>query len=207
VRAHRADVCVNVDAGQGEMSVRTSEMSELLDEMRRLRHELERSINKQNELQTKLDENIRQTRTPREFTFSGRGVSYSDVRLVDASGSFVDEHQHLSTNMSDEKRSRPLGSSTTELGRNDARLDVHCRCARLDIERTRSSTDCARARDRSHEHADDVRQVYVVADVDQHEQVCRAIVDAKHQLKSIEMCVNEQLRTTSVRLLVVLGTC
>lgn len=66
----------------GEMSIRTSEMAELLEEMRRLRQELERSIVKQNELQAKLDENIRLTRTPKEFTFSGRALSYGEPRSI-----------------------------------------------------------------------------------------------------------------------------
>ncbi len=89
-------------------------MSELLEEMRRLRRDLERSINKQNELQAKLDENIRSTRTPREFTFSGRGVSYPDLRIIDASGLVGTENLSF-TSINDEKRSRPVGSSTTEL--------------------------------------------------------------------------------------------
>ena len=103
-------------SGKGEMSIRMSEMSELLDEMRRLRHDLERSINKQNELQVKLDENIRQGRTPREFTFSGRGVSYPDLRVIDATGVVGGENLSFTAGP-DEKRSRPLGSSTTELGK------------------------------------------------------------------------------------------
>ena len=107
----------NLDHGTGEMSVRTSEMSELLEEMRRLRHDLERSINKQNELQLKLDENIRLTRTPREFTFSGRGVSHPDLRLIDASG-LIGTENLSTTHITDEKRSRPLGSSAIELGMN-----------------------------------------------------------------------------------------
>lgn len=102
--------------GKGEMSIRMSEMSELLDEMRRLRHDLQRSINKQTELQAKLDENIHQARTPHEFTFSGRGVSYPDLRLIDATG-VVGGNNLSFTGGPDEKRSRPLGSSTTELGR------------------------------------------------------------------------------------------
>ncbi len=97
------------------MSVRTSEMSELLEEMRRLRHDLERSINKQNELQMRLDENIRLSRAPREFTFSGRGVSYPDLRIIDGSGLVGTENLSF-TSMTDEKRSRPLGASTIELG-------------------------------------------------------------------------------------------
>ncbi len=94
------------------MSVRTSEMSELLEEMRRLRHDLQQSINKQKELQTKLDENIRLSRTPREFTFSGRGVSYPDLHVIDASGSIGAEN----ISFTDASRSRPIGSSTTEFG-------------------------------------------------------------------------------------------
>jgi hypothetical protein len=111
----------NLDHGTGEMAIRTSEMSELLEEMRRLRHDLERSINKQNELQIKLDENIRLTRTPREFTFSGRGVSHPDLRLIDASG-LIGTENLSTTHITDEKRSRPLGSSAIELGMNKTQI-------------------------------------------------------------------------------------
>lgn len=107
---------LRLDGGRGEMLIRTSEMSELLEEMRRLRQDLERSISKQNELQLKLDENLRQARLPREFTFSGRGISYPDLRLVEGEGRTGSEH-HSVTTVIDEKRSRPLGSSTTELGK------------------------------------------------------------------------------------------
>lgn len=106
------------------MSIRTSEMSELLEEMRRLRHDLQRSIEKQHELQSKLDENIRSSRTPREFTFSGRGVSYPDLRVIDTT-SVVGTENLSFTSVIDEKRSRPLGSSTTELGMNFKRIK-HC---------------------------------------------------------------------------------
>ena len=104
---------MNLDHGTGDMTIRTSEMSELLEEMRRLRHDLQQSINKQRELQVKLDENIRLSRTPREFTFSGRGVSHPDLRIIDASGVVGAEN----ISFTEESRSRPLGSSTTELGR------------------------------------------------------------------------------------------
>ncbi|CAF1077570.1 unnamed protein product [Rotaria sordida] len=102
------------DGGKGEMTIRTSEMSELLEEMRRLRHDLERSIHKQNELQAKLDENMRLSNTAHEFTFSGRGVSHPDLRIMGTSRS-VDAENISLTNVINEKRSRPLGSSTTEL--------------------------------------------------------------------------------------------
>ena len=98
------------------MTIRTSEMSELLEEMRRLRHDLERSIRKQNELQAKLDENIRFSRAARGFSFEGRGVSYPDLRLTDGSGPIDSENLSL-TSITDEKRSRPLGSSTTKIGK------------------------------------------------------------------------------------------
>lgn len=107
----------NLDGGREEMTIRTSEMSELLEEMRRLRHDLERSFQKQNELQAKLDDNIRATRTPREFSFSGRGVSYSDLRIIDASVPISTENISL-TSTADEKLIRRIGSSTTELGMN-----------------------------------------------------------------------------------------
>ncbi|UJR13778.1 hypothetical protein I4U23_000788 [Adineta vaga] len=102
------------DHGKGEMTVGTSEMSGLLEEMRHLRQDLERSVNRQNELQIKIDENIRLSRAPREFTFSGRGVSYPDLRLIDASASVNSSENYIITSMLEEKRSRPLGSSTIE---------------------------------------------------------------------------------------------
>lgn len=103
------------------ISIRRIDLAELLEEMRQLRRNLEISINKQNELQLKLDENLRQSRTPREFTFSGRGVSYPDLRLSEGSGSFnVDDLPPLT--MSDERRSRPAGLSATDFESADARV-------------------------------------------------------------------------------------
>jgi hypothetical protein len=81
--------------------------------MRLLRRDLERSLQKQNELQAKLDENIRQSQSPREFTFSGRGVSYPDLRLIDSSGLIGTENLSLPSTI-DKRRSRPVGSSSTE---------------------------------------------------------------------------------------------
>jgi len=90
------------------MVIRKSELSQLLEEIRLLRRELERSLQKQNELQAKLDENIRQSQSPREFTFSGRGVSYPDLRFIST------ENLPLSSTI-DGKLSRPIGSSLNEL--------------------------------------------------------------------------------------------
>lgn len=90
------------------MVIRTSELSQLLEEMRLLRRDLERSLQKQNELQSKLDENIRQSLSPREFTFSGRGVSYPDLRLISTENLFI-------PSIIDEKRTRPVGASITNL--------------------------------------------------------------------------------------------
>jgi hypothetical protein len=82
--------------------------------MRLLRRDLERSLQKQNELQAKLDENIRQSQSPREFTFTGRGVSYPDLRVTDGSGFLGPETLSLSSNING-KYSRPFASSSTEL--------------------------------------------------------------------------------------------
>jgi hypothetical protein len=90
------------------MVIRKSELSQLLEQIRLLRRDLEQSLRKQNELQAKLDENIRQSQSPREFTFSGRGVSYPDLRLMGT------ENLPLSS-MIDGKLLRPIGSSLTEL--------------------------------------------------------------------------------------------
>ena len=96
------------------MIIRSSELSQLLEEMRLLRRDLERSLQKQNELQAKLDENIRQSQSPREFTFTGRGVSYPDLRVTDGSGFLGPETVSLSSNLNG-KYSKPLASSSTEL--------------------------------------------------------------------------------------------
>lgn len=95
------------------MTIRSSELSQLLEEMRLLRRDLERSIQKQNELRNKLDENLRQSQSPREFTFTGRGVSYPDLRLIDTSGLISSDNLSLS-NPINGKRLKPPGSSSTE---------------------------------------------------------------------------------------------
>lgn len=96
-----------------EIVIRSGELSQLLEEMRLLRRDLERSFQKQNELQMKLEENIRQSQSPREFTFSGRGVSYPDLRLTDTSTLMPPENLSRSSPIYS-KRSRPVGSSSTE---------------------------------------------------------------------------------------------
>ena len=104
-----------------EVAIERIDVSRLLEEMRLLRHNLELSISKQNELQNRLDENLRQSRTPREFTFSGRGVSYPDLRVLDGSGALgIDNVSIITTG--NEARIRPLGLSATELDRDDYRL-------------------------------------------------------------------------------------
>ena len=95
-----------------EIVIRASELSQLLEEMRLLRRDLEQSIEKQKDLQMKLDENIRQSRSPREFTFSGRGVSYPELRIIDASGSI--DAENLSVLNIDDRISRPIDSSPYE---------------------------------------------------------------------------------------------
>lgn len=95
------------------MVIRSSELSQLLEEMRYLRRDLERSFQKQNQLQIKLDENIRQSQSPREFTFTGRGMSYPDLRLTDTTTLILPENLSPSTPIYS-KHSRPIDSSSTE---------------------------------------------------------------------------------------------
>ena len=191
--------------GKGEMSIRMSEMSELLDEMRHLRHDLQRSINKQTELQAKLDENIHQTRTPREFTFSGRGVSYPDLRVIDATG--VIGGNNLSfTAGPDEKRSRPLGSSTTELGKpfpifsSPFANEFFCR---LETEIPRRSKWCFVSTWRDDlfflSVLEDPTKGYIVGDLENHENLRRLIADLKIEMKAIEVKLKEKLRSKFVR--------
>lgn len=116
-----------------EVAIERIDISRLLDEMRLLRQNLELSINKQNELQIRLDENLRQSRTPREFTFSGRGVSYPDLRLVEGGGALGTDNISFAT-ISNEARVRPQGLSATELDRGDYPL-----LSGEDVERTSTS--------------------------------------------------------------------
>jgi hypothetical protein len=170
----------NLGVGTGEMSIRTSEMSELLEEMRRLRRDLERSINKQNELQAKLDENIRSTRTPREFTFSGRGVSYPDLRIIDASGLVGTENLSF-TSINDEKRSRPVGSSTTEL---------------LETEIIRTFYFFIIKKNEF--FIIDPVKIYTVGELENHENLRRLIADLKIELKGLEVKIQDKLRSKFV---------
>jgi hypothetical protein len=94
-----------------------------LEEIRHLRRDLERSVEKQTELQLRIDENIRQSRTPREFTFSGRGVSYPDLRLIDASG-LINAENLSSSSLIYEKRTIPVGSLSTEFDQIDYSREI-----------------------------------------------------------------------------------
>ena len=118
-----------------EVAIERIDVSRLLEEMRLLRQHLELSINKQNELQIRLDENLRQSRTPREFTFSGRGVSYPDLRLVEGGGALGTDSVPFAT-LSNEARVRPLGVPSTDLDRGDYGL-----LSGEDVERTSMSID------------------------------------------------------------------
>ncbi|CAF0728447.1 unnamed protein product [Adineta ricciae] len=107
---------VGNNTSTGETVIRTSDLSQLIDEIRHLRRELEQNIIKQNELQAKLDENIRQSRSPRSFKFSGHGISYPDHQFIDASGLMGTENVlSSSSTIVDEQRSRIVPSSVADL--------------------------------------------------------------------------------------------
>jgi methyl-accepting chemotaxis protein len=151
--------------GQGEIAITTHEMSELLNEMRRLRQELERSIKVQNELQAKLDENLRQCRAPREIRFSGRGgVSYPDLRLIDGLGLDTSENISMST-IIDDRRSRPIGSSTDALNRHS-----------------------------EYEHQS-LGKRYIIGELEDHERLRRLIADIKIELSQIQLKLKEKMRS------------
>lgn len=103
------------DGGNNKSKIAMGEndLAQLLEAMRLLRHDLELSMEKQKELQFKLEETLRQSRTPREFTFSGRGVSYSDLHIIDASG-FAGAENISSSTLLEDCRMKPGGSSTFE---------------------------------------------------------------------------------------------
>jgi hypothetical protein len=81
--------CIGISGN--DIVIRKTELSQLLEEMRLLRRDFEQSIHKQNELRTRLDESIRHSQSPRQFTFSGQGVSTGDLRII---GSSTYEHGH-----------------------------------------------------------------------------------------------------------------
>ncbi len=81
----------SIGTSDGHILIGKAELSQLLEEMRLLRRDFEQSIQKQNELRTRLDESIRHSQSPRQFTFSGQGVSTADLRIV---GSSSYEHDH-----------------------------------------------------------------------------------------------------------------
>jgi hypothetical protein len=154
------------------MVIRRSELSQLLEEMRLLRRDLERSLQKQNELQTKLDENIRQSQSPREFTFTGRGVSYPDLRLIGT------ENLSLS-NMIDGQRSKPVGSSSAELDHIE-----YPQLSSREINRTSIK-----------------RKSYVVGEIKTHNDLRRLIEDIKFDLKAIGPELKDKSRSRIVRIL------
>ncbi|CAF0757918.1 unnamed protein product [Rotaria sordida] len=159
------------DSDTSEIAIRKSELSQLLEEMRLLRRDLERSIEKQKQLQAKLDENIRQSQSPREFKFSGHGVSYPDLRVIGTSSS-VGAENLSSSFVIDEQLSRPVGSSTIELEH---------------IEYSQQSAEelVPRIPIRS----------YIVGELKTHDDLRRLIQDIKFDLKAVLPELKDQLRS------------
>ncbi|CAF5110664.1 unnamed protein product, partial [Rotaria sp. Silwood1] len=162
------------DNDTSEISIRKNELSQLLQEMRLLRRDLERSIEKQKELQARLDDNIRQSRSPRSFTFSGRGVSYPDLRVLDASG-VVGAENLSSSIMIDEKFSKPIASSTSELEQ---------------VEYAQQSFEEIVPRI-------SMRQ-YIVGESKIHDDLRRLIQDIRIDLKALAPHLQDQLRSKTV---------
>ncbi|CAF1017675.1 unnamed protein product [Adineta ricciae] len=153
----------------GETVIRTSDLSQLIDEIRHLRRELERNISKQNELQAKLDENIRQSRSPRSFKFSGHGISYPDHQVIDASGLIGAENVlSSSSTIVDEQRSRMVPSSVTDL-------------ENIEI---------------SHQFERAIRP-YVVGEVKIHNELRRTMEDIKFDVKATASELHNSQGTTS----------
>jgi hypothetical protein len=154
------------------MVIRGSELSQLLEEMRLLRRDLERSLQKQNELQAKLDENIRQSQSPREFRFSGRGVSYPDLRFTDASGLVGAENLSLSSTING-KHSRPIGSSSIEFEHTDY-PELSTREPLVPI------------------------KPYIIGEIRTHNNLRQLIEDIKFDLKAMGQELKEKLRSRTV---------
>ncbi|CAF4440238.1 unnamed protein product, partial [Rotaria magnacalcarata] len=152
-----------------EIAVGKSELAQLLEAIRLLRLDLEVSMEKQKELQTRLDESLRRSRTPREFTFSGRGVSYPDLRILDASGLVGAENTSSST-MIDEHRIRPIGSSSVEFDQAEFRQQYAGETEqRIPIQR------------------------YIIGEIQAHNELRQLIQDIKFDLKAIFPELKEKL--------------
>lgn len=154
-----------------EVVIRRTDLAQLLEEIRLLRRDLERSLQKQNELQSKLDENLRQSQSPREFTFSGRGVSYPDLRLIENANLFPQETHSLSTSHYS-NRSRPVGSSSNELDR----IDYSHSSPRETEQRT-------------------IMKSYVVGDIRTHNELDQLIKEIKLDFKAINSELKQKLRS------------
>lgn len=157
------------------MVIRSSELSQLLEEMRLLRRDLERSLQKQNELQMRLDENIRQSQSPREFTFTGRGVSYPDLRITDGSMLIPPENPSQSTPVYS-KRSRPIGSSSTE-------FDPY---------------EYPQLSSRDSEHPRSMKS-YIIGEIRIRDELRRVVEDVKYDLKGFSQELKDKLRSRTVR--------
>lgn len=177
------------------MIIRSSELSQLLEEMRFLRRDLERSLQKQNELQMRLDENIRQSQSPREFTFTGRGVSYPDLRLTDTSMLIPPEHPSQSTPIYS-KRSRPVGSSSTEFDPYE-----YPQLSSRESERLGNITDILLPR-RFHSllsHLVPMRS-YSIGEIRTRDELRRVVEDVKYDLKALGQELKDKLRSKTVRI-------
>ncbi|CAF4323455.1 unnamed protein product, partial [Rotaria magnacalcarata] len=132
-----------------EIAVGKSELAQLLEAIRLLRLDLEP--------------------TPREFTFSGRGVSYPDLRILDASGLVGAENTSSST-MIDEHRIRPIGSSSVEFDQAEFRQQYAGETEqRIPIQR------------------------YIIGEIQAHNELRQLIQDIKFDLKAIFPELKEKL--------------
>ncbi|CAF3274000.1 unnamed protein product, partial [Rotaria socialis] len=152
-----------------EIAVGKSELAQLLEAIRLLRLDLEVSMEKQKELQARLDESLRRSRTPREFTFSGRGVSYPDLRIIDTSG-LVGAENISSSTLIDEHRIRPIGSSSVEFDQVEFRQQY--------VGETEQRIPTQR---------------YIIGEIQAHNELRQLIQDIKFDLKAIFPELKEKL--------------
>ncbi len=173
------------------MVIHNSELTELLEEMRRLRRDLERSLQKQNELQAKLDENIRQSQSPREFTFTGRGVSYPDLRLTDGSGLLGSENLSLSSTVNG-KYSKPLAPSAAEFEHIE-----YPPLSTREPERTGMTIKVFYGKDFLPLVS---IKTYMVGELRTHDELRQLIGNIKFDLKAIAQELKEKFRSRTVRI-------
>ena len=183
--------CRSLVSKTGNGSSGQIESSQLVEEMRRLHRELELNMTRQDQLQLRLEENIRESRAPRTFTFSGHGSSQVDLRVTDEfSKTSTTNVMHSGT--MHERRSRSAGLSSTELDATDYRQQSTGRTSVLRDHFFFFPTPQQRVSMIGR------LQRYVVGDVNDHDKLRRKIQDIKFDYKEIASGIASDVRSRQV---------